>query len=104
MAALVTIALQSVNTHVAGLPLLFCAAIFSAWFGGLGPGLLAALMSSGAIAFDLVPAPSPGNSRVEELPRLVTFTIGVFFVSWIGGRERQAEDLLEQARDGLEVR
>jgi C4-dicarboxylate-specific signal transduction histidine kinase len=104
VAALVTLALQSVNTHVAGLPLLFCAAIFSAWFGGLGPGLLAALLCSWAIALNLVPPPRPGNSLVEELPRLVTFTIGVFFVSWISGRQRQAEELLEQARDGLEAK
>ena len=103
-AALFTLALQSENTHVAGLPLLFCAAIYSAWFGGLGPGLLAALLSSGAIALNLVPPPSPGNSVMEELPRLVTFTIGVFFVSWIGGRQRQAEQLLELARDELEAR
>lgn len=103
-AALVTLALQSVSTHVAGLPLLFCAAIYSAWFGGLGPGLLAALLSSGAIALNLIPPPSPGNSVADELPRLVTFTIGVFFVSWISGRQRQAEQLLEQAREELEAK
>jgi C4-dicarboxylate-specific signal transduction histidine kinase len=103
-AALVTLVLQSVSTHVPGLPLLFCAAICSAWFGGLGPGLLAAVLSSGAIALNLVPPPSPGNSLAEELPRLVTFSIGVFFVSWISGRQRQAEQLLEQARDELEAK
>ena len=103
-AALVTLALQSISSHVAGLPLLFCAAIYSAWFGGLGPGLLAALLSSGAIALDLVPPPRPGNSVADELPRLVTFTIGVFFVSWISGRQRQAEQQLEQARDQLEAK
>lgn len=103
-AALVTRALQSVSTHVAGLPLIFCAAIYSAWFGGLGPGLLAALLSSGVIALNLVPPPSPGNSVADELPRLVTFTIGVFFVSWISGRQRQAEQQLEHARDQLEAK
>jgi C4-dicarboxylate-specific signal transduction histidine kinase len=104
VAALVTLALQSISTHVPGLPLLFCAAIGSAWYGGLGPGLLAAVLSSGAIALNFVPPPSPGNSVAEELPRLVTFSIGVFFVSWIGGRQRQAEQLLEQARDELEAK
>src|SRR5271155_5805512 len=61
-AVLVTISLQSVSRRIPGLPLLFCAAILSAWFGGLGPGLLAALLSSGAIALNLIPPPSPGSS------------------------------------------
>jgi C4-dicarboxylate-specific signal transduction histidine kinase len=97
-----TAALRAVNAHFAGLPLLFCAAIFSAWFGGLGPGMLAALVSSGAIALNLVPPPSPGNSLTSELPRLLSFSVAVFFVSWISGRQRQAEEQLRRARDQLE--
>jgi C4-dicarboxylate-specific signal transduction histidine kinase len=97
-----TAELQSVSPHVPGLPLLFCAAIVSAWFGGLGPGILAALISSAAIALNLIPPPSPGNSLGSELPRFLTFSIAVLFVSWISGRQRQAEGQLRQARDELE--
>jgi len=95
-------ALQSVSTHVPGLPVLFCAAIFSAWFGGVGPGMLAALVASAAIALNLIPPPSPGNSLASELPRFLTFSIAVFFVSWVSGKQRQAEDQLRRARDHLE--
>ncbi len=98
----VTVALQSISRLIPGLPLLFCAAIVSAWFGGLGPGLLGALLASGAIALNLIPPPSMGSSVAEEFPRLVIFSIGVFFVSWISGRQRQAEELLKQTRDELE--
>jgi C4-dicarboxylate-specific signal transduction histidine kinase len=97
-----TAALQAVSSHFPGLPLLFCAAIFSAWFGGLGPGMLAALMSSGAIALNLVPPPSPGNSLASELPRFLSFSTAVFFVSWLSGRQRQAEEQLRRARDQLD--
>lgn len=101
-AVLMTAALQRVSTHIPGLPLLFCAAIFSAWFGGLGPGMMAALVSSAAIALNLIPPPSPGSSLASELPRFLVFSIAVFFVSWISGKQRQAEEQLRSARDQLE--
>ncbi len=100
-AIFITVALRSINPIIPE-SLIFCAAIFSGWFGGLGPGLLAALVSSAASAFHIIPSPYPVSSTTSELPRLAIFSTGVFFVSWISGRQKQAEELLEQARDELE--
>jgi len=101
-AVLATAGLQSISSYFPGFPLLFCAAIFSAWFGGLGPGLLAAAVSSAVIALNLIPASSPANTMATEFPRLLLFAPAVFFVSWISGRQKQAEELLQRARDELE--
>lgn len=102
-AVLVTSALRTISPRVPA-DLIYCATIFTAWFGGLGPGLLAALISSGAIAFNFIPPPGYSNPSVSsEFPRLIIISIGVFFVSWIIGRQRQAEELLESAREELET-
>lgn len=58
------------------LALFLCAVAISAWFGGLGPGLLATLL--GALTLDYLffpPTFSLGLSRVEDLVVLVEFAI-----------------------------
>jgi C4-dicarboxylate-specific signal transduction histidine kinase len=100
-AALITRALQSISPRVPG-SLVFCAAIFSGWFGGIGPGLLAALISSTAILFNFIPAPYPVDSMAAELPRLAIYSTAVFFIAWVSGQQRHAEKLLQQVRDELE--
>jgi C4-dicarboxylate-specific signal transduction histidine kinase len=101
-AVLMTEGIRAFSPRIPILALLYCAAIFSAWFGGVGPGLVAALVSSAAIAFHFVPSPYPYGSVLSQLPRVVVFSIAVVFVSWISGRQRRAEQQLEQARDELE--
>jgi C4-dicarboxylate-specific signal transduction histidine kinase len=102
-AVLITIALQTISPKVPG-SLIFCAAIYSGWFGGIGPGLLAAFLSSAAIALKLPPPPypDPSGSAASELPRLAVYSTAVFVIAWISGRQRQAEEMLQQSRDELE--
>jgi C4-dicarboxylate-specific signal transduction histidine kinase len=64
--------------------------------------MLAAMISSAAILFNLIPAPYPVDSMAAELPRLAIYSTTVFFVAWVSGRQRHAEELLQQARDELE--
>jgi C4-dicarboxylate-specific signal transduction histidine kinase len=111
MVALVTViasvfltnAIRSIYPIIPTASLLFCASIFSGWFGGVGPGLLAALVSSTSLALNLIASPYPVSSLLGEIPRLLFFTLGVVFASWISGQQRQAEMLLEQTRDELEL-
>ncbi|MDB6165075.1 MAG: His Kinase (Phospho-acceptor) protein [Lacunisphaera sp.] len=100
-AVLVTRALRTISPH-APADLIYCAAILSAWFGGTGPGLLAASISSAAIALRFIPPPYANGSITSDVIRLVIISAGVFVVSWISGRQRHAETLLQQARDELE--
>jgi signal transduction histidine kinase len=82
--------------------LLFCAIIFSGWFGGLGPGLLASALSIVAIEL-YFRQPFPYHASVLlDSPRLAVFFIAGVFTSLLSERQRQDKAALTQARDDLD--
>ena len=84
--------------------LFFCAIVLSSWFGGLGPGLLAGLLSAGVINYYfLFPLHTLGVNP-QDVPRLAVFLVSAASISWLSGRQRRAEELLRQARDELELK
>jgi PAS domain S-box-containing protein len=84
--------------------MMLCAVIFSVWFGGFGPGLLAIALSSVAFHYYLAP---PINSftwkhdifsvDASELPRLLLFLTTSFFVTLITSAQRSAKETALQA-------
>ncbi len=84
---------------------LFIAAVVAAvWFGGKGPGWLAAALSMLAIDyFFLTPLYSLTVVR-EDVPFLFSFAVCVLLASWFSSRRRRVEAALRQARDELEAR
>ena len=84
--------------------LFFCAIVASSWFGGLGPGLLAGLLSVEAIDYYfLIPRYTLGVNP-EDVPRLVIFLFSGALISWMGGAQKQAKESLRQAHDELELK
>lgn len=82
--------------------LLFCAIIFSGWFGGFGPGLLASVLSIAAIeAYFRQPFPYHA-SAIADSPRLAVFLTAGVFASLICDRQRRDAQALTRARDELE--
>jgi hypothetical protein len=82
--------------------LFFCAVIFSAWFGGVGPGLLSAFLSALAVKyFDTAPLHTLMLS-VNEVPRLLAFLASGAFISWVSGQQKRAEEALRRLSDELE--
>jgi C4-dicarboxylate-specific signal transduction histidine kinase len=81
--------------------LFLCAVMFSAWFGGSGPGLLAGVLS--LLAFDYYFLPPIYSLAVhpEELPRLLFFALSAFFVGSLSAAQRRAAESLRDARDNL---
>jgi PAS domain S-box-containing protein len=78
-----------------------CAVIFSAWFGGVKPGLLAVALSMLAFDYYFV---SPNHSlaiEIKEIPRLVIFSLSALFVGLLSASQRRAAESLRQARDVL---
>src|SRR5262245_37848470 len=64
--------------------LLFCAALFAAWFGGLGPGLLATILSVLAFDFFFLEPINSLDLRDKSLLPLAVFTVvAVAMVSFI---------------------
>ena len=81
--------------------LFLCAVMFSAWLGGLGPGLLASLFS--VVAFNyyfLAPAHSFAL-HTGELPRLLLFALSAVIVGSLTAAQRRAAESLRDAHDAL---
>jgi PAS domain S-box-containing protein len=80
-----------------------CAIMFAAWFGGAGPGLLAAALAVLAFVYY---AAAPSHSFVVAptvIPRVVLFAIAAFFVVWLSSAQRAATEALRRARDDLQA-
>jgi len=90
--------------------LMLCAVIFAAWFGGLGPALLAITLALFTFHYNLTP---PTNSFVwkqdflavdiSELPRLVLFFVTAVLVAFVVAAQRKATEALRRSRDDLQV-
>ena len=78
--------------------------MISSWVAGLGPGLLAGVLSILAIDYFFVPPLHEFSLKIEYLPHLVAFGLSALFVSWLSDRRKRAEAALKRARDELEAR
>jgi PAS domain S-box-containing protein len=79
-----------------------CAVMFTSWFGGLGPGLLAIALSLLAIAYNFA---APFNSfavDIREIPRLFIFGLSALFVGLLSVAQRNRAESLGRARDVLD--
>src|SRR5437660_12649411 len=81
IAAVVVLLLMDADLQAAAhVSLFLCAVIFSTWFGGIRPGLLAILLSILAFAYILPPSHSLAV-EISNLPRLLLFSLLAFFVA-----------------------
>jgi C4-dicarboxylate-specific signal transduction histidine kinase len=100
-AALIISRLPAVHLQDAPVSLFLCAVILSAWFGGVGPGLLATALSALAFNYYFLPPIYSLGPKLEEIPRLVIFTVSALFVGSLSAAERSATESLRRARDDL---
>ncbi len=81
--------------------LFFCAVIFSAWFGGFGPGLLSVALS--VLLFDyyfLAPTHSL-EIRINEVPRLIIFTGSGLVIGLLAASQKSMTESLKRAQVAL---
>jgi K+-sensing histidine kinase KdpD len=69
-----------INLHTAPVSLLLCAIMLSAWFGGIGPGLLATPLSAQAFAYDFVPPISSFAVEGKEILRFLIFVLSAISI------------------------
>ena len=81
--------------------LFLCAVILSAWFGGVGPGLLATILSALAFYYYFLPPMYSMDAKPGEIPRLVIFMVSALFVGSLTAAQRSAMESLRRARDDL---
>ncbi|MFL9916294.1 ATP-binding protein [Paraburkholderia fungorum] len=74
-----------------------CAIMFSAWFGGLGPGLLATVLSVAAFTYHFVPPIDSFEVVPADLSRIVLLAVAALFVVWLNVARRGAEGALRRS-------
>jgi PAS domain S-box-containing protein len=89
--------------------LMLCAVIFTAWFAGFVPALLAITLALLAFHYYLVPPinsfvwkPNLFNLHTSEVPRLILFSITSFFVAFVISGQRKATEDLRRSTDDLQ--
>jgi C4-dicarboxylate-specific signal transduction histidine kinase len=94
---------RSPGLHLESAPvsLFLCAVMLSAWFGGLGPGLLATTLSGLAFYYYFLHPMYSLVAKPEELPRFVVFAVSALFVGSLSAAQRSATESLRRARDDL---
>src|SRR5256712_3295913 len=100
-AALIISRLPAVHLQDAPVSLFLCAVLLSAWFGGIGPGLLATTLSALAFNYYFLPPIHSLGPKPDEIPRLVIFTVSALFVGSLSAAERSAIESFRRARDDL---
>jgi signal transduction histidine kinase len=79
--------------------LFLCAVMFSAWFGGVRPGLLAIAVAVLAFKYFFLPPNYSLTVDTAQLPRFLVFALSALFVGALSAAQRSATESLRQARD-----
>jgi transcriptional regulator with PAS, ATPase and Fis domain len=75
--------------------------MFSAWLGGVGPGVLAAALSAVAFYYSFLPPLYSLTAKPGEMPRFIAFVFSALFVGSLSVAQRWATESLRRARDDL---
>jgi C4-dicarboxylate-specific signal transduction histidine kinase len=102
IAAIVTLKLGLVIKHTS--TLFFCSVMVSSWYGGLWPGVCAALLSVVALDYYFIPPLYALGVGLEETPDMIVFLATALFISWLSGEQKRAKESLRQARDELDAK
>ncbi len=91
-----------VHLQAAPVSLFVCAVMFSGWFGGYRPGLLAAVLSILAFDYYFVRPINAWRPEIDEIPRLGVFALAAFFVGSLSARQRSATETLRERTGELQ--
>jgi C4-dicarboxylate-specific signal transduction histidine kinase len=100
-AALIVSRLLDIHLVSAPVSLFLCAIMFSAWFGGVKPGLLAIALSLLAFVYYFVTPIYSLYVPINEIPRVALFLLSAIFVGSLSSAQRSATESLRIARDDL---
>ena len=71
---------------VHGVTLLYAAAVLSAWLGGMGPGVLAALLAALVVDWFITPPLYSITLDFDFLLRIAVFALSALLVGWLSSR------------------
>src|SRR5580692_5768952 len=102
IAVVITLGLGSVIKNTA--TLFFCSVMLSSWYGGLWPGVFAALLSVVALDYFFIPPLYALGISLEETPDMIVFVSTALFIGWLSGDQKRAKESLRDARDELDAK
>ena len=80
--------------------LFLCAVILSAWFGGIGPGVLATVLSTVAF-YSFLPPSDSFVAKPGQMARFLVFVGSALIVGSLSVAQRRAAESLRKTRDDL---
>jgi PAS domain S-box-containing protein len=89
------------HLEAAPLSVFIFAVMFSAWVGGVAPGLIATAISALAFYYYFLPPTRSLAAKPEEIPRLIGFAVALLFVGLLSAKQKSATESLRGARDHL---
>jgi transcriptional regulator with PAS, ATPase and Fis domain len=106
--AVVSVAVALFVSHGPGLHLeaapvsvFLCAVMVSAWFAGVGPGLLATALSSLSFYYCFLPPAYSFAVKTAHMPRFFIFVLSTLLVGALSAAQRSATESLRRAGDRL---
>src|SRR4026208_1392472 len=82
MALGITLSLEPYNTLRT--PFLYAAILITAWFGGIGPGLLAVTLATLALGYYFgFPFHRSPAAEIIDLPLVVSFSLLALLITWV---------------------
>jgi len=99
--ALVIAQWPPLRLETAPVSLFLGAIMITAWYGGIGPGLVATALSSLAFDYYFLPPIYSLVAKPGEIPRLIVFTLSAVFVGALSAAQRSATESLKRTRDDL---
>ena len=100
--AVITLKLGSFIKHTS--TLFFCSVMLSSWYGGIWPGVFAALLSIVALDYYFIPPLYALGISLEEAPDMIVFVATALFIGWLSGDQKRTQESLRQARDELDAK
>ena len=107
-AALVSVSIALLISHwpflhleSAPVSLFLCAVILSAWWGGIGPSLLAIILSAVAFYYSFLPPVDSLAAKPDQIPRFLIFIVSAVFVGSLSVAQRRTTESLRRTRDHL---
>jgi transcriptional regulator with PAS, ATPase and Fis domain/cell division protein FtsB len=91
----------AVHLESAPVSLFLCAVMFSAWFGGAGPGSLAAVLSGIAFYYSFLPPADSFAAKPEQIARFLTFVASAVLVGSLSVAQRRATESLRKTQNDL---
>jgi K+-sensing histidine kinase KdpD len=99
----VVLALRHNQFHDVALPILTAAIAFTTWYAGIGPSMVAVLLSAASFDYFIMEPQYSFDITRRDIPYFFVFVAWAAIVASFSAVRRRVEDNLRQARDSLQV-